>query len=132
MSKSIVFGWTEPHAVAGHAALLTGGDGCLLCHFEETGLPKLKVAKWEQETMLSEPACGGSFQPYGPVEIMAINSMIASLAIDSLVFRWFPHSNFRLLCSTRSGRVEDWRRDAVGLAYPLLPVSFGSASIAGP
>lgn len=84
-SKHIVFGWTEPHAVAGHAVLLTGGNGCLLCHFEEDGLPKLKITKWKQETMLSEPACGGSFQPYGPVEIMAINSMIASLAIDSLL-----------------------------------------------
>ena len=85
ISKRIVFGWTEPHAVAGHAVLLTGSDGCLLCHFEETGLPKLRVTKWEKETMLSEPACGGSFQPYGPIEIMAINSMIASLAIDSLL-----------------------------------------------
>jgi hypothetical protein len=85
VSKHIVFGWTEPHAVAGQAVLLTGGDGCLLCHFEEDGLPKLKIAKWKQETMLSEPACGGSFQPYGPVEIMAINSMIASLVIDSLL-----------------------------------------------
>jgi sulfur-carrier protein adenylyltransferase/sulfurtransferase len=84
-SKHIIFGWTEPHAVAGHAVLLTGGNGCFLCHFEEDGLPKLKVAKWKQETMLSEPACGGAFQPYGPVEIMAINSMIASLALDSLL-----------------------------------------------
>ncbi len=30
------------------------------------------------------------------------------------------------------GRVEDWRRGSVGPAYPLLPVSFGSASLAGP
>lgn len=84
-STHIVFGWTEPHAVAGHAVLLTGGDGCFLCHFKEDGLPALKIAKWEQETMLREPACGGSFQPYGPVEIMAINSMIATIAIDSLL-----------------------------------------------
>ena len=83
--KHIVFGWTEPHAVAGHAVLLAGGNGCFLCHFQEDGLPKLKIAKWTQETMLSEPACGGTFQPYGPIEIMAINSMIASLAIDSLL-----------------------------------------------
>ena len=83
--KRVVFGWTEPHAVAGHAVLLTGDNGCLLCHFQEDGLPNLKIAKWTQETMLSEPACGGTFQPYGPIEIMAINSMIASLAIDSLL-----------------------------------------------
>ena len=28
------------------------------------------------------------------------------------------------------GRVEDWRRCSVGPAYPLLPVSVGSASLA--
>src|SRR5678815_4542444 len=28
------------------------------------------------------------------------------------------------------GRVEDWRHGSVGSAYPLLPVSFGSASLA--
>ena len=59
--------------------------GVFLCHFQEDGLPKLQIAKWTQETMLSEPACGGTFQPYGPINIMAINSMIASLAIDSLL-----------------------------------------------
>jgi len=30
------------------------------------------------------------------------------------------------------GRVEGWRCDSVGTAYPLLPVSFGSASRALP
>ncbi len=30
------------------------------------------------------------------------------------------------------GRVEDWRRCSVGPAYPLLPVSVGSASLSGP
>jgi hypothetical protein len=29
------------------------------------------------------------------------------------------------------GRVDDWRRCSVGSAYPLLPVSVGSASLAG-
>ena len=30
------------------------------------------------------------------------------------------------------GRVEDWRRCSVGPAYPLLPVSVGSASLTRP
>jgi hypothetical protein len=30
------------------------------------------------------------------------------------------------------GRVEDWRRCSEGPAYPLLPVSVGSASLAEP
>jgi hypothetical protein len=82
-----LFGWSEPHAVAGHGLLLTGGSGCLLCHFSDDGLPEMRVAEWDHETMLSEPACGGQFQPYGAVEIMSINTMIASLAIDSLLER---------------------------------------------
>ena len=31
-----------------------------------------------------------------------------------------------------AGRVEDWRRCSVGPAYPLLPVSVGSASLTRP
>ena len=30
------------------------------------------------------------------------------------------------------GRVEDWRHCSVGSAYPLLPVSVGSASLSEP
>jgi hypothetical protein len=83
--RRILLGWTEAHAVAGHAVVLTGRDGCVACHFSEGGAPELSVAKWDHDTKLSEPACGGQFQPYGAVEIMAINSMIASLALDSLL-----------------------------------------------
>ena len=35
-----------------------------------------------------------------------------------------------LLQNEYLGRVEDWRHGSVGSAYPLLPVSFGSASLA--
>jgi MFS family permease len=37
-----------------------------------------------------------------------------------LLANWFP------------GRVEDWRQCSVGAAYPLLPVSVGSASLTAP
>ena len=43
----VLFGWTEPHAVAGHGVLLTGRSGCLLCHFSDDGLPNMRVAEWE-------------------------------------------------------------------------------------
>ena len=83
--KQVLFGWSEAHAVAGHAVSLCGNTGCLLCHFGDDGLPENTVAAWKQSTMLSEPACGGSFQPYGAVEITAVNAMIASLSIESLL-----------------------------------------------
>ena len=82
--KAILIGWTEPHAVAGHAVLLNSRASCLLCGFSANGQPHLRVTKWSQTTLLSEPACGGLYQPYGPAEIATINATIASLAIEAL------------------------------------------------
>jgi sulfur-carrier protein adenylyltransferase/sulfurtransferase len=82
--QAVLFGWAEAHAVAGHAVLLSGTNGCLLCHTSDNGLPSLRVAEWKQATTLSEPVCGGVFQPYGPVEIASVNSMIGSLALEFL------------------------------------------------
>ena len=38
----------------------------------------------------------------------------------------------RTMSRANPGRVEDWCRGSVGPAYPLLPVSVGSASLSGP
>src|SRR5215468_6380519 len=40
--------------------------------------------------------------------------------------------DFGLAKTADPGRVENWRRCSVGPAYPLLPVSVGSASLSGP
>ena len=85
--SAILIGWAESYAVAGHAVLLDSRTSCLLCGFSSNGLPKIRVAKWSEPRFLSEPACGGIYQPYGPAEIAMINAMIASLAIESLVGR---------------------------------------------
>lgn len=82
--RRILIGWAEPHAAAGHAVLLNSRASCLLCGFSADGQPNVKVAKWSRTTLLSEPACGGLYQPYGPAEIATINAMIASLAIEAL------------------------------------------------
>ncbi|MCU1338032.1 MAG: putative ubiquitin-activating enzyme [Bryobacterales bacterium] len=80
----VLFGWTEPHAVAGHAVLLSNRNGCLRCHFSDTGICDLSVSVWDNETQLQEPACGGVFQPYGPVELAMTNAMISSVALEAL------------------------------------------------
>jgi len=82
--QRVLFGWTEPHAVAGHAVLLTGRDSCLCCHFDAAGRCDLRISQWDEETYQQEPACGGIFQPYGPVEIAMTNAMIASVALEAL------------------------------------------------
>ena len=81
----ILFGWLEPHALAGHAVLISSKSACLGCHFTETGKCDLSVTHWDNSNLVQEPACGGMFQPYGPVELANINAMISSVALDGLL-----------------------------------------------
>jgi hypothetical protein len=81
----IVYGWTEPHAAAGHAiAISAPGDG-LRAGLDAYGTPYLVAAKWAQDPRLYEPACGAAFDPYGPVELGFVTSMVAQAALDALL-----------------------------------------------
>ena len=83
-----LFGWTEPHAVAGHVVGLVEGEGCFACGLSEWGEPLLPVASWPNGTgQRGEPACGVLYQPYGPVEIMHVVALIMEAAIDVLLGR---------------------------------------------
>lgn len=81
----VLFGWTEPHAVAGHALLVATRGGCFACGRDNTGDVTFRVTDWPGDTLKPTPACGGFYQPYGAAETGAIKSMIASLAIASLL-----------------------------------------------
>jgi hypothetical protein len=83
-----LFGWTEPHAVAGHAVGLVGYSSCLACGLTDWGEPLLPVASWPNGTgQRGEPACGVLYQPYGPVEVAHIVALITEAAIDVLLGR---------------------------------------------
>ncbi len=83
--KPILYAWTEAHACAGHAVLVTGQGGCLRCGFSATGTPLLRVCEWPTETQAQEPACGAVFQPYGPVEMAHVEALASELATDALL-----------------------------------------------
>lgn len=82
----IVYGWTEPHACAGHAVAI-GRDGPRFrAGIDNHGRAKLELTAWPGgSTARREPACGAVFEPYGPVELEAITSMISGLALDCLL-----------------------------------------------
>lgn len=40
------------------------------------------AARWTEDTRRYEPACGAAFDPYGPVELGFVTSMIAQAALD--------------------------------------------------
>jgi molybdopterin/thiamine biosynthesis adenylyltransferase len=81
----VIHTWTEAHACAGHAVFLKDTGGCLRCGFDRTGVPKFQITSWPKGSLRSEPACGGVYQPYGPVELGFINGMSAELALDVLL-----------------------------------------------
>ncbi len=82
----IMYGWTEAHACAGHALAIRPDWGCLQCGFSHDGLPFLRVTDWPLgATVRQEPACGAVYQPYGPVELGHVVSVIAELALDCLL-----------------------------------------------
>lgn len=83
----IVYGWTEPHAAAGHALSLRHGAGCLRCVVDDMGKMRVSVTNWPSSTLLQVPACGDLFQPYGATELMHIQALVAELGLDVLINR---------------------------------------------
>lgn len=84
--QPIVYGWTEANACAGHAVAVFAAGGCLQCGLTEFGEPMLRVTEWpDGPTARQEPACGATFQPYGPVELMYVTALVADLSLDCLL-----------------------------------------------
>lgn len=83
----VLYGWTEPHAAAGHAVLFVDRSACLRCITNDIGQVRVPVTEWPGKTTKDIPACGGSFQPYGAAELAHINAVVADLALDFLLGR---------------------------------------------
>lgn len=84
---TVLYGWTEPHAAAGHAIAFMNRSGCLRCLTDDLGHLRVPVTSWVGSTTKAIPACGGSFQPYGATELAHINAVIADLALDVFLER---------------------------------------------
>lgn len=87
ISTPTLFSWSEPRGVAGHAILTGQGTGCLACGVGEFGEAYIKVVKFDEETLLPEPACGEHFQPYGASQIAMIATLATDLALEHLTGR---------------------------------------------
>jgi hypothetical protein len=118
-SMPVVYGWTEAHAAAGHAVAIVGDGGCLRCGLGRTGVPDFEVSTWPTAvgTTLEEPACGAHYQPYGPVELGFITSLVSQVALDGLLGK-LTRSSHRIYAARRPFVVElggrwsdDWVRE---------------------
>ena len=78
----------------------------------ETGKPEPKIARSKRASQRKEEA-HPVFQPNAAGIDIGAREIYVAVPADR-------------------GRVEGWRQGSVGSAYPLLPVSFGSASLTEP
>ena len=115
----ILYGWTEEHACAGQAVLITSGEGaCLACGLSPDGSPKFRVTKWPGSMLKQEPGCGSLYQPYGPVELSHTVNLISELALDVLVIDEVESTHHIWACRLRfleacGGQwTEKWLADA--------------------
>ena len=116
----IVYGWIEAHACAGHAVLIDGPPDSIKSGIEaSTGRSHFEITTWNNGDPLErEPGCGGQFQPYGPVELAAANSVIAGLALDALLGRSVSRTHIvwvaqeRLLRDAKGRWSDDWQKDS--------------------
>jgi molybdopterin/thiamine biosynthesis adenylyltransferase len=96
----VLYAWSEPHAVAGHAVAIVAG-ACFQCGFHDNGEPRYKVAEWAESTTLQEPGCGAVFQPYGPIEFAHIIALTAEAALDCLLGQ-IKASSHRIWCGRKT------------------------------
>lgn len=116
----ILYGWTEAFALAGHAVLIVNdrANGCIRCGKDHTGSANLQVCSFATDTILNEPACGVTYQPYGYIEVSHTISLIAEMAVEALMGK-IVSSTERVRAAKRSKVLEaggQWTDEWVDLA----------------
>lgn len=79
-----LYSWLEPNAAAAHAVTIPPSGACLRCHMSSTGRPELAVTQWEDGGAIAVPSCGGTFSPYGAVELAFAHALVAGQALEAL------------------------------------------------
>jgi len=84
----VIFGWVEPHAIAGHAIAVLPTGGCLQCVCDAYGRFDLRVADVPAEAALQrENSCGAFFQPFSAAQAIPTAAMVTKMALDALAGR---------------------------------------------
>jgi hypothetical protein len=81
----VLFGWLEPHAVAGHCLTVASDGGCFECGTNEFGQFSKAVAQFEKPPLAKEPGGCTYYQHYGPIALMPVASIIAAAVVETLL-----------------------------------------------
>lgn len=87
-SFPIVFAFVEANAVAGHVVVNVDESEAFNslhhCSGEKVGSMVETATKWNTETLIKIPACGGAFSPYGAVDVGFLHSLAVKKILTEL------------------------------------------------
>jgi molybdopterin/thiamine biosynthesis adenylyltransferase len=85
----LIFGWTEPFGIAGHALAVLREGGCLACGTSEFGVFESRVTDWPEgrQPLVQATGCSDFYQPYGVADVAPTKAVIAEMALDILYGR---------------------------------------------
>lgn len=103
----VVYGWMEARAAAAHAIAIIEPTHCLRCFIDGDGQPLMPETEWSMNTgdLMSEPACGTFFQPFGPVEVARAEALVSDTVID--VIRGKLKTNVHRVYATTNDRLRE-------------------------
>lgn len=81
---SIIYGWLESYAIAGHCLMSVPGSGCRACGIDHQGNWANRVGHFEKGTLKKEPGGCAYYQEYGPAALLPIAAMISNSALKAL------------------------------------------------
>ncbi|QBX99324.1 hypothetical protein E2K80_00055 [Rhodophyticola sp. CCM32] len=85
-SLNLIYGWTEDHALAGSAAVISNEGGCLACGIDRIGNLIQPLTTWPStQELQTEPSCADHYRHYGATELANVTNMISRVVVDELV-----------------------------------------------
>jgi hypothetical protein len=86
LNPPIIYGWLEERASVAHAVLIKESGSCFGCLIGDQGEMKNPDSGGWRDThgLLSEPACGSVFQPYGPIDLAFAEALVSELSVSVL------------------------------------------------
>lgn len=100
LTCSVVFCFTEAHAVATHCYVNNAGGFSYGSLFDNTGSLLESCANFDYQTTRETHFCGGIFQPYGGVELSFGHSMIAE-TVTELACEGIQDDSYRVWVGSR-------------------------------
>ncbi|KDM91730.1 ThiF family adenylyltransferase [Photobacterium galatheae] len=100
LTSSVVFCFTEAHAVATHCYVNKAGSFSYGSLFDNTGGLLDSCAKFDHQTIKETHFCGGIFQPYGGVELSFGHSMIVE-TVTELACEGIQDDSYRVWVGSR-------------------------------